>query len=902
MTDDRAPDGLPPRRADALLRRVLPEGEKGRSIIGDLHQEFGELRRAGGSPGPRLWYWRNALGLSAHYLLARVGARIEGLRAPGSTKVTPTTALLADFRFAARMLVKTPLLSLTAIVTLGIGVGLSTQTFSAVYGSILRGLPVPGHDRLMALDQNRLELDIPSDEMSIHDFLELRRLQTSFEDVAAFYQGTANLAGDEGLPERFAGAYVTANALTHLGVPPFMGRVFLPGEDDPDAQAVVVLGYHVWRDRFGRDESIVGKTIRVNGETTEVVGVMPEGFKFPFNEDLWLTHRMDVAALPRGGGEDLDVFGRLREGVSVEAARDELGAIAAGLAERFPETNTGVGMGLQPYGHRFMPRQVRAVLMVMLLSTLGVLLIACANVANLLLARASRREKEVAIRTAIGASRFRVIRQLMVEAMVLAALGGSLGFALGIWGLRVYNSFSAGINRPYWIDPTMEAPVLLFGIAVTAIACVVAGSVPAFRASGVRIGEILKDQARGSSSLRIGRLSTTLVVSELAVSCALLVGAGFMVQSVINVGRVELGFDPTNVISGRLSLFEASYPTREDQDQFFTSLKERLEAEPGIISVSLGTHLPGLGSFTYFLGVEGVPYPADSDYPTAAATVVGEDYFRTFNVEFVEGRDFNQDELRLDGDPAVIVNQSFARRFLPEGRALGSRIRRGVSNSGEPWMRVVGVVPDMHVGGGVGGLGDDRIPPQRIYLSKGRYDHRGYVLAARTQGPPEAMAARIREVVAELDPNLPVYGMTSHDEAIKQATWAFKLFGVQFTVFGVLALFLAAVGLYGVMAFSVSQRRREMGLRMALGAQRKSIVGLVMARGAKQVGTGMALGLAMGAAMGGPLSHVLYGVETRDLGVYLMIAATLGLTGLLACFFPARTATRADPMETMRIS
>jgi predicted permease len=781
-----------------------------------------------------------------------------------------------------------------------LGIGLTTQTFSAVYGGFLRGLPVPGEDRLMAIDENRLDLDIESTEMSIHDFLDLRRQQRSFEDVAAFYQGTVNLSGEEGFPERFAGAFVSANALGHLGVPPILGRTFLPHEDRPDASPVIVLGYHVWQNRFGGKSDILGRTIRVNGENTEVVGIMPQGFRFPFREDLWLPHRMDSAGLPRGAGEDLDVFGRLEDGVSMAAARTELEAIAAGIAERFPETNEGVGMGLQPYAERFMPREIQAVFWVMLAATFGVLIIACANVANLLLARAMIRTKEVAIRTAVGASRFRVVRQLMVEAALLALLGGGLGWFLSAWGLKLYTDFAAGIYRPYWIDPTMDLPVLLFSVAVTALATVAAGMFPALRASSLKTGEILKDQSRGSTSLQMGRFSTGLVVAEIAVSCALLVGAGFMVQSVVNLGRVDLGFEPQGVITGRIGVSDGEYPDHGRRDQFFTLLKERLEAEPGVSSVALGTHLPGLGSFREFAAVEGETYPTDGDYPEVNAILVSSDYFRTFGVRFLEGRDFNRLETRPGGDPVVIVNESFRDRFLGGRSALGQRIRIGLSGSTQPWMMVVGVVPDMHVGGGVGGLGDDRISPERIFLPKGTWDERYYSLAASTLGPPAAMAARLREVVAELDPNLPIYNMAPLDEAIHHSTWAFRLFGVQFSVFGGLALFMAAVGLYGVMAFSVRQRRLEMGVRMALGAERHSIMGLVLGRGAVQLGIGIALGLAAGAAMGRPMRSVLYGVEANDPRVYATIVLTLLVAGALACVFPARAATQANPVEAMR--
>ncbi len=914
MSEEPEPDPRPPRAADALLRLCLPPGVAGLSILGDLHQDFQERVYRGSLLGHRLRYWRTALALACWYALRRSPIPLPNpgspvpprpMASPGGGAAAGDWATtiadgLADFRFAMRMLARTPLLSLTAVLTIGLGVGLTTQTFSAVYGSTMRGLPVPGAERLMFVDENRLELDIRSTEMSIHDFLDLRREQTSFEDVAAFYQGTVSLAGEEGLPERFAGAYLTANALSHLGVPPLLGRTFLPGEDGPGAAPAVVLSHHVWRNRFGGDPAILGRAIRVNGRATEVVGVMPEGFRFPFQEDLWLPHRLDPAALPRGAGEDLDVFGRLRAGVSVEAARSELAAVAAGLAQRFPETNRGVGMGVERYDYRFMPRHIQAILWMMLGSTLGVLLIACANVANLLLARAATRTREVAIRTALGSSRGRVVRQLLLESALLAALGGALGLAMGVGGLRLYEGIAAGIRRPYWIDPRMEIPVLLFALGVTAAAALLAGILPALRASGVRAGEVLKDESRGSSGLRLGRFSHALVVAEIAVSCSLLVGAGFMVKSVRNAGRVELGFESASVLTGRLTLHEADYPDAGSRERFLALLRERLREEPWVEEAALGTHLPGLGSFRYFLAVEGEAYATDRDYPSVNAAAVSAGYFRTFGVEPLQGREFDALEARAGGDPVVVVNRSFAERYLEGGPALGRRLRLGLGGSTEPWLTVVGVVPDMHVGGGVGGLGDDRIPPERIFLPLGLHDLRAAALAVRTRGEPEAMAARLRAVVAELDPNLPVYDVAALDRSLEQATWAFRLFGVQFSVFGGMALFLAAVGLYGVMAFAVTQRRREMGVRMALGAEGRSIALLVLGRGAVQLSLGTAVGVGMGAAMARPMRAILFGVETADPALYLTIVATLLTTGFVACLLPALAATRVDPVEAMR--
>jgi putative ABC transport system permease protein len=812
------------------------------------------------------------------------------------------TTLLADLHFGFRMLVKTPLLSFVAILTIALGVGLTTHTFSSVYGTILRGVPVPGEERLMFIGENRMELSITQMEMSIHDFEDLRAQQTSFEDVAAFYQGTVNVAGEEGPPERFAGAYVSANALTHLGVEPMDGRTFRVGEDFPGATPVIVLGHHVWENRFGSDPAIVGEFIRVNGETTEIVGVMPPGFRFPFLEDVWLTHRIDVAGLLRGAGTDLSVFGRLRKGVSLDAARSELSAIGARLAAAYPESNEGIGMIASPYEERFMPREIRAVLWVMLAATFGVLLIACANVANLLMARAALRSKEVAIRTALGASRWRVVRQLLMESLVLVILGGAVGLGLAYAGLFPYRTAVAGIYKPYWVDFRMDGAVLFFSLFVTAAAGVAAGVFPAVRASGMETGEVLKDEGRGSSSLRLGRFSTFLVITEIAVSCALLVGAGFMIQSIINLRNVELGFDTDRIIAGRVGLFEADYPDPEVRDQFFTLLKERLEAEPGVETAAVGSSLPGLGGPRYFISVEGEAYPTDSDHPTVLATTVSAGYFEVFGVQPTQGRDFDAIESRMGGDPVVIVNQSFADTYLGGAGVLGRRLRLGLSDSTRPWRRVVGVVPDMHVGGNVGGIGDDQERPERIYVPQGALDQSFMSFAVRTQGPPEGMAPALRSLVAELDPNLPVYRLLPLDQAIEEATWAFGLFGSLFTIFGAVALFLASVGLYGVMAFSVSQRRLEMAVRMAMGAEARSIIRMVVGRGAKQLAIGLVVGISLGVLMSRSMSVILYGVETGDPIVYFTIVLTLSATGLLACFLPARAATRADPVDALRKS
>jgi predicted permease len=895
-----SPVPKPPRLAEALLTPLLPSGVLGLSILGDLRQEYRDVVGSGISRFPRIWYWRTAIALGGRYSVFRLKRLPRVVRFPRFRDIIMQTAILGDIRHGVRMLIKTPSVSLIAILTVGLGVAVCTQSFSSVFGSIMIGLPVPDADRLMYINANRPDLGAEDWDVSPHDYLDLRELLTSFEDLAAVYRGTANLAGEEGPPERFAGAFVSANALGHLQVPPILGRTFLPDEDAPGASPVAVLAYHVWQNRFAGDTSTIGRVIRVNGEATEVVGIMPEGFAFPFNEDIWLPNRIDVSSLARGSGRPLLLFGRLREGVYVGAARAELSALAGELGRRFPDSNQNLEFGMKRYDFRFMPTEIHAVMWVMLASSFGVLLIACTNVANLLLARAASRSKEVAVRTALGASRFRVIRQLMVESAMLAFLGGIIGVAIAAWGVEVIDRIQASVEKPYWIDMGVGLPVVFFAFAATIAASIAAGMLPAFRASGVEIGEVLKDETRGSSGLRLGLTSNALVVAEIAVSCALLIGAGFLIKSVIKLRNVDLGFEPGGVLTGRVGLFEADYPDAQSRDLFLNLLKERLEQEPGITSATLGTHLPALGSYLEPVGVEGESYATERDYPSAYLSSISPDYFRTFGVALLEGRDFDALEARVGGDPVTIVSQSFVDRFLPDRDVLGRRIRWGISTPREQWLTIVGVVPDMYVGGGVGGIGDDRKSPERFYVPNGLGDYRFHALAVRTAGPPEPMATRVREIVADLDSNLPVYAVATLEDAIQQATWAFAMFGRLFTVFGAAALFLAAVGLYGVLAFSVSQRRLEMGIRMALGAERGSIVRLVMKKGAVQLCIGILGGLGIGALMGGPMRFVLYGVEKGDPTVYAGVVVTLLAAGLLACFVPARAATKTDPVEAMR--
>ena len=804
-----------------------------------------------------------------------------------------------DLRYGLRMLAKTPGASLVAIVTIALGIGGVTYTFSAVYGVMMRGLPFEGGDRLMSISQYVVADDITRN-VPIHDYVDWREQQSAFEDLAAFAFRTINLADTEERPERYLGTAVTASMFAAVSARPLLGRVFRQEEDAGHDAPTIVVSYRVWQTRYDGDPEIIGKTMRANGRTTTVIGVMPVGFRFPFDNDLWIPLGLTPTELPRGQGLRLWVIGQLREDVSLRQARSHMGSIAERLAVEYPETNRGIGTVVVSYPDALLPSELGAITWVMLAGVFGVLFISCVNVANLLLARAAVRAKEMAIRSALGARRARVISQLMVEATILVLIGGAVGVVLASVLIDVYTSMIEDIQTPYWFDIRLDAPMLLFALAMTLVASVASGIVPALKASGTDVHELLKDESTGSSSFRMGRISMGLVMTEIALSSALLVLAGMAIKSAINLKTLDMGFETANVFTARLTLVETDYPDRESVLQFYDRLRQGLEALPGVASVGFVNRLPGTGAGQSPFAVEGVPYPTDQDYPVANRATITTGFFDTFGVNLLEGRDFGSQD-RDAGLPVTIVNQSFVQRYFPQRSALGQRLRLGRAGSQNAWMTVVGVVPDLHVGDDVaGGIRSGGVMTEQFYTPLAQGAPRGMSMAIKTRGDPLSIAPLVRDAVAALDPNLPIYAVESMDEVIRTATVAFGVLSRTFSVFGAIALFMSAVGLYGVMAFSVSRRTQEMGIRMALGAQGKDIIGLVLKKGMAQLGVGVALGLGLGLVMARPLQVALFQVNPNDPTVYAAIVVTFTVAGLIACMVPAVRATRVNLVEALR--
>ena len=807
--------------------------------------------------------------------------------------------LARDLRFGFRMLARTPGHTLAAVLALALGLGLSTAMFSIVYGAVLRGLPFEESERLMHVENNNPSKDQRSLEVSQPDFLEYRERQRSFEGLAAFDEGSINLSGDE-RPERYEGAFITSGFLEMLRVKPLIGRGFQPGEDAPGAPPVALLSWAVWQTRYNGDPKVVGSTVRINGEPGTIVGVLPQGFAFPVDQEVWVPLRLDPLKNPRSGGQTLEVFGRLRDGVTLEQARAELQGITKALAAEFPETNAGRGAVVKPYTEEYIGDGPSRLLMMMLGACLFVLLLACINVASLMMARASKRTREIAIRSSLGAARKRLIGQLLVESVLLSLVGAVLGLLLAWFGVRLFNASIAHTNPPFWVRIAIDPVALLFALGATAAAGLLSGLAPAVQASRADLNEVLKDEGRGSSSLRLGLFTRIVVVGEMAISCLLLIVAGLMIRNVLQLD------DRVNVANGdlftaRFTLFESTYPEDGQRVRFFDDLLRRLREEPGVEAAALSTYLPGTGSGMTPLSVEGAVYPKEEDRPLVHVAWVSPGFFETIGSSVLQGRDFSLQD-REGSLPVVIVNRSLAEKLWPRQDPLGRRVRvadeeAGAGEEPAPWRTVVGVVPDL----GMVDLRDTTPELEGLYIPMAQ-DPPGFGnLVARTRDAnPLSLTSRVRAHVAALDRDLPVYFIFTLQQVINRAGFFYKVFATLFGIFGVAALVLATVGIYGVNAFAVQLRTQEIGIRMALGAQKRDVLKLILRQGLVQIVFGLVLGLVAAWFLARLLSFILVGLSPDDPATFGGVCLFLAAVALFACWLPARRASRTDPLVAIR--
>jgi putative ABC transport system permease protein len=803
--------------------------------------------------------------------------------------------LFGDLTSGVRMLFRYPTLSLGAILTLGVGIGLSTTVFCVVNGGLFKGLPFPNADRIVAVFSTNPGQGQPRLPIVVHDLAVLQSRQTSFDAIGAYGAGPYNLSVEEGRPERFQGGQLTLDAFRALGVQPILGRGFQEGDDQPGASNVVLLGHDLWRDRYGSAPDIVGKVIRANGSQLTIIGVMPEKFAFPIRETLWVPLRIDPLATPRAQGPRYPVVGLLKKGVSPSQATAQLATIASQLERDFPETNRGVGAGAIPYVESFLGTEIFAMLFTMLGAGIGVLLIACVNVSNLLVARASLRRREVAVRMALGAARGRIIRQHLTEVTVLAIAGAAIGILLSIAGMRWFTSSLSVNPPPFWITFELDHRIMLFVLGLIVLSSLFAGGLPALQASRVSAGAALKDDSRSSTSGRFGRFSSALVVAELAVSCGLLIAAGLMIKSVVQLRTVPMPFAIEHVLTARVDLPRNEYPDSPASIRFFEQLLPRLQAVPGVEAATLSDGLPAAGNGSIPVQIPGKAYPQQSDYPLAREGIVTPGYFQTFQTTVINGREFNTSD-NASGQPVAIVNESFARAHYPGMDAVGRQFKRIRPGKTEPWLTIVGLVPDLLMEG----IGNNGASPVGYYIPIAQSDvANGVRIAVRTRGDAVALTPLLRSAITALDSNLAIYEVSSMRRVIDRQTWFYTTFGTFFMSFGICALLLAAAGLYGVMSFAVTQRTREMGVRSALGAKGAQLVTLIMRRSVVQLAVGVALGLALALVASGALRPVLYRVDPRDVTVFAGVITMLVVVSLLASLLPARRVARIDPVKAL---
>jgi putative ABC transport system permease protein len=814
--------------------------------------------------------------------------------------------LWQDLRYGARMLRKQPGFTFVAVLTLALGIGANTAIFSMVNAVLLRPLPYHDPARITMLwsDNPAIQLGLRELPPTNADIVDWREQNQVFERIAAYRSSFANLSA-EGEAERVGGAAVTFDFFPLLGIDPILGRTFTAEEDQPDKNRVVVISHGLWRRGFGGDPNILGKTVTLDSVDFTVIGVMPPGFNFPRGAemppgygfgpqaDIWIPLAMSAERWQRRNQRQLVAIGRLKPGVSLAQAQAEMSSIAQRQAQDHPDTNAGWLVRLVSLKDQVVGK-TRPLLLVLLGAVAFVLLIACADVANLLLARAAARQKEIAIRAALGAGRRRVIRQLLTESVLLSSLGGALGLLVAYWGVEVLIAASP-TNIPRLRDTTLDLWVLGFTAGISLLTGILFGLAPAVQATRTNLSEALKDGGRGSATAVQRRLHSLLIVSEVALALVLLVGAGLLIRSFSRLMAVDPGFNPQSVLAMDVMLPGAKYRTQESRRNFYQQVLARVETLPGVSAAGGISDVPLSGAEgLYGLAIEGQPPVSRGQEPNTDGRYVTTNYFRAMGVPLLEGRAFTESDVA--GRPEVaIINETIARQLFPGEDPIGKRIKLGrADDSNESWLTVVGVVGD------VKSAALESAPRPQVYRPFMQFSWTNLSLVIRTESDPLQLASAVRSEVKAIDPNQPVANVRTMEQAVTESVARRRFIMLLLSLFAAMALVLTVVGLYGVISYSVTQRTHEFGVRMALGAQARDVLRLVVRDGLRLTALGVGIGLAAAFALTRGMASLLFNVSASDPLTFALVTALLVVVAIVSSCIPARRATKVDPIIALR--
>jgi putative ABC transport system permease protein len=824
-----------------------------------------------------------------------------------------------DLRVGLRVLFKEKSFCFLAVLVLALGIGGATTQFTVVNAIVLRGFSFPHPEQLASVglidpkasDQNNNfgVGNIPTAQ----DYEDLKAAQHSFSMMAGYLSGSTINLTYKNNPQRYTGAYVTEDLFKIVGVSPVLGRDFTTEDNKPGAEKVAILGDEIWRRDFAADPNIIGQSVRINGKAATIIGVMPPNFKFPFSEELWTPLYNEFPPVPReelfigANNRAPAVMGRLKPGVTLDQANAEFIALARHLAESNPKTNQNLtSASVQPLLNAFTGVQLRQTVWAMLGAVILVLLIACVNVMNMQFGRGALRAKELAIRGALGATRWRLVRQMLTESLVVAVFGAVTGVMLAYWAVDWFARTvkAAPFPPPYWWQFTIDAPVLLFTVAITLVATVVSGLVPAFLSTRANAAEIMKEGGRGNSSRLVNVITRVLVVGQIALTAALLIAATLQIKSIRNQTKLDYGYDENALYAARMGLMDGAYPSEDARREFFMRAVRALRANPQFESAAMTDRFrmtfAGAGQYE----VDGQNYLTDRDRPRCNFESVSDNYFATLGLKILEGRDFTVDD-NDSKQPVAIVNASFARKYWGNQSAIGHQVRIFNPGKPQPWRTIVGVVPDTLMQGPF----DQQTESAGFYMpllgASPATQFCTIVVRPRAGQRADTLGPTLSRAVAELDSNLPIYFPGTPARFHSEILSGNRIIAMLFSIFGVVAFILSAVGLYGVMSFSVNQRTQEFGIRMALGADAQRIFRMVMTQGAWQLAIGLVLGaggiaLLLGVVAAAAVKNILFKVDALDPSIYLAVAGLLTLVAAASCFVPARRATLVDPIEALR--